>query len=395
MFRGYFDNNASTQVLPEVREAMLAALGEGYGNASSIHQKGQTVKAAVEQAREKVADSIHARPAEIVFTSGGTESDNLAIFGMAPEAGPAHFITSSIEHHAVLYAFQELERRGHSVTWLPVDAGGRVRPDDVRAALRPETALISVMAANNETGVLQPVREIAAIARAAGVPFHVDAIQAVGKVPVDVRELDCDLLSLSGHKIHAPQGIGALFVRRNVRLRPMLFGGHHERDRRAGSENVPGILALGAAAELAQQSLESEQVRLGSLRDRLEAAVRQQIPWIEVIGGQHERVPNTSNLCFDFVEGEAMVIALDLRGFCVSTGAACSSGAVEPSHVLTAMGLPPERARSCIRFSLGKLNTEAQVDELIAVLPQVAAHLRAISPAAQERQRSDAAPANA
>jgi cysteine desulfurase len=394
MFRGYFDNNASTQVLSEVREAMLSALGESYGNASSIHQKGQAAKAMVEQAREQVAELIHARPAEIVFTSGGTEADNLAIFGMVPETGPAHFITSSIEHHAVLYAFQELERRGHSVTWLPVDDGGRVRPDDVRAALRPETALISVMAANNETGVLQPVDEIAGIARAAGVPFHVDAIQAVGKVPIDARALNCDLLSLSGHKIHAPQGIGALYVRRNLRLRAMLFGGHHERDRRAGSENVPGIIALGAAAELAQQSLAGEQARLGRLRDRLETAVRQEIPWVEIIGGQHERVPNTSNICFEFVEGEAMVIALDLQGFCVSTGAACSSGAVEPSHVLTAMGLPPERARSCIRFSLGKLNTEAEVDGLIAALPQAVARLRAISPAAQERLRSQAAPAN-
>lgn len=395
MLRGYFDNNASTQVLPEVLQAMLPALGEGYGNASSIHQRGQSAKAAVEQAREQVADLIHARPAEIVFTSGGTEADNLAIFGMAPESGPAHFITSAIEHHAVLYAFQELERRGHAVTWLPVDAGGRVDPEDVRAALRPDTALISVMAANNETGVLQPVQDIAAIAHAAGVPFHIDAIQAVGKIPVDVRALDCDLLSLSGHKIHAPQGVGALYVRRNLRLRAMLFGGHHERDRRAGSENVPGILALGAAAELAAQALASEPARLGQLRDRLETAVREQIPWTEVIGGRHERVPNTSNICFEYVEGEAMVIALDLQGFCVSTGAACSSGAIEPSHVLTAMGMPPDRARSCIRFSLGKLNTEEQVDDLIAALPQVVARLRAISPAAQERLRRQSAPANA
>lgn len=395
MFRGYFDNNASTQVLPEVLEAMLPALGEGYGNASSIHQKGQAAKARVEHAREQVADLINARPAEIVFTSGGTESDNLAIFGMAPESGPVHFITSSIEHHAVLYAFQELERRGHAVTWLPVDEGGRVRAEDVRAVLRPDTALISVMAANNETGVLQPIEEIGAIARAAGVPFHVDAIQAVGKVPVDVRSIGCDLLSLSGHKIHAPQGIGALYVRRNLHLKPMLFGGHHERDRRAGSENVPGIIALGAAAELALQSLTTEQERLGRLRDRIEGAVLHSIPWVEVMGSRHARVPNTSNICFDYVEGEAMVIALDLQGFCVSTGAACSSGAIEPSHVLTAMGMPSDRARSCIRFSLGKLTAEAQVDELIALLPSVVERLRAISPAAQERLRNEAAQASA
>lgn len=380
----YFDNNASSPPAPEVRAAVLAALEPGLGNASSIHRWGQAAKAAVENARQHVAELIGARPAEIVFTSGGTESDNLALRGLLAGAGAAaagrrHIISTRIEHHAVLHACERLEAEGWRVTLLPADGEGRVHVADLEAALSPETALVSVMMANNETGVLQPVAEIAAVARRAGVPFHTDAVQTVGKLPIDVRALGCDAMSFSAHKLHGPLGVGGLYVRRGVPLAAQLLGGHHERDRRAGSENVPGIVGFGAAAQLAAADLESEGARLAALRDRLEAGLLRHVPDTRVIGGGAARVPNTTNILFTGVEGEALVIALDLHGVCVSTGAACSSGTIEPSHVLMAMGLSRAQARSCLRFSLGRQNTEAEVDEVLTVLPPLVERLRRLS----------------
>lgn len=390
MIRAYFDNNASTPVLPEILAAMRPVLEGECGNASSIHQRGQAAKAVMEAARAEVAEWIGAQPAEIVFTSGGTESDNLAIRGVVGEwldsntvgTPLPHLVTTRIEHHAVLNVFEDLERAGHPVTYVPPGADGRVPVEAVSAALRPNTALISLMLANNETGVLQPVAEVAGLARAAGIPFHVDAIQAAGRVPVNVHTLDCDLLSLSGHKIHAVAGIGGLYVRRGVRLRSMLLGGHHERDRRAGSENIPGIASLGAAARLARLSGVEEATRVGELRDRLESNILASVPACTVVGGAVTRVPNTTNICFDGVEGEALVIALDLLGVCVSTGAACSSGALDPSHVLLAMGYSRRRARSCVRFSLGRQNTEAEVQALLEVLPGTVERLRRVAASA-------------
>ncbi|MGH9466116.1 MAG: cysteine desulfurase family protein [Terriglobales bacterium] len=386
MLHAYFDNNANTAVLPEVLEAMLPALRGECGNASSIHQLGQSAKAALEQARSEVAALVQAPASNICFTSGGTESDNLAIRGLLgawaeahPQAPPAHLITTRIEHHAVLNVFEDLERAGHAVTWLRPDANGRVSAADVAAALRPDTALISVMMANNETGVLQPVAEIGALAREAKVAFHVDAIQAVGRVPVDVGAIGCGALSLSAHKIHGPSGVGALYLRRGARLQPQILGGHHERDHRAGTENLPGILGFGAAARLARQELETRAARYTRLRERLEEGVRRAIPDCLIAGADAARVPNTSDICFRRIEGEALVIALDLQGFCVSTGAACSSGALEPSHVLLAMGWPRAQARASLRFSFGARNTEAEVEALLEVLPTLVRKQRALA----------------
>ena len=378
--RIYFDNNATTPVLPEVLEAMRPYFNERFGNASSIHHHGQETRAAVERARESVAALLGCRSAEVVFTSGGTEADNLAIFGLVKPGD--HLITSTIEHHAVLNSGKRLQEMGCEVSYVPVDGQGLVNPEDVRRALRPNTRLISIMTANNETGVLQPVEEIGRIAVEADVYFHTDAVQAAGKVPLDVKRIACDLLSISAHKMHAPQGIGALYVRKGTLLQPLLYGGSHERSRRAGTENVPAIVALGAAAEVARRGLSDGSVRqLAALRDRLQAGVLATVNASEVNGGGVARVPNTSNIYFDYIEGEALVIALDLKGLAVSTGAACSSGAIEPSHVLTAMGLRSERARASIRFSLGKQNTAEEVDLALALIPQAVARLRELSPA--------------
>ena len=319
------------------------------------------------------------RPAEIVFTSGGTEGDNLAISGLA-RAGD-HIITSAIEHHAVLNSCKHLESAGCVVTYVPVDGRGLVDPGDVRRALRPNTRLITIMMANNETGVLQPVEEIGKIAAEADVYFHTDAVQAAGKVPIDVKRIACDLLSISGHKMHAPQGVGALYVRKGTILQPMLYGGSHERSRRAGTENVPGIVAFGKAAELARAALErGDLAAMSALRDRIQQTILGAVEATGVSGEGAPRVPNTTNIYFDYIEGEALVIALDLKGLAVSTGAACSSGAIEPSHVLTAMGLPPERARASLRFSLGKQNTPEDVDFALQLIPQTVARLRELSP---------------
>ena len=380
MHRVYFDNNATTPVLPEVFEAMKPYFGEHFGNASSIHHHGQETRAAVERARESVAALLGCRSSEIVFTSGGTEADNLALFGLAGEGD--HVITSTIEHHAVLNACKRLEETGCEVTCVPVGADGQVNPDDLKRALRPNTKLISVMTANNETGVLQPVEQIGKIAAEADVYFHTDAVQAAGKVPIDVQQIGCDLLSISGHKMHAPQGIGALYVRKGTLLNPMLYGGSHERSRRAGTENVPGIVGLGKAAEIAAQAFRSGGVAgIGRMRDRIQTTIQSAIEATGVNGDDAPRVPNTTNIYFDHIEGEALVIALDLKGLSVSTGAACSSGAIEPSHVLTAMGVRPDRARASIRFSLGKQNTAEDVDFALSLVPETVARLRELSPA--------------
>jgi cysteine desulfurase len=382
MQRFYFDHNATTPVDPQVLEAMLPYYSDGFGNASSIHSFGQRARAAVEHAREQVAALLGARPAEIVFTSGGTESDNLAIFGVvaAAEGANKHVITTAIEHHAVLNACQALEARGIAVTYVPVSREGVVDPEDVSRALRPETVLISVMAANNELGTIQPIEEIGRIAAAADVYFHTDAVQAAGKLPIDVNRLGADLLAISGHKIYAAKGVGVLYVRPSTHLEPILYGGHHERDRRPGTENVPGIVGLGKAAELARANLAVEAERLAALRDRLEQRLLAAVPHVRVNGAAAPRVPGTTNITFSFAEGESLVIALDLKGLACSTGAACSSGAVEPSHVLTAIGLPPEEARASLRFSLGRANTEEEVDAAVKLIPAVVERLRELSP---------------
>jgi len=379
MRRVYLDNNATTPVLPEVFEVMRPYFAEHFGNASSIHHHGQETRAAVERAREAVATLLGGRPSEVVFTSGGTEGDNLAISGVTRPGD--HVISSTIEHHAVLNSCKHLESIGCEVTFVPVDGRGLVDPDDVRHALRPHTKLITIMMANNETGVLQPVEEIGKIAAEAGVYFHSDAVQAAGKVPIDVKLLGCSLLSVSGHKLHGPQGVGALYVRKGTVLEPMLYGGSHERSRRAGTENVPGIIGLGKAADLAREAFERGDIgHMSAMRDRIEQKIFAEVEATGVNGEGAPRVPNTTNIHFDYIEGEALVIALDLKGLAVSTGAACSSGAIEPSHVLTAMGLPSEIARASLRFSLGKQNTPEDVQFALDLVPQMVARLRELSP---------------
>ena len=375
--RVYLDNNATTPVLPEVMEAMQPYFGEHFGNASSIHHHGQETRAAVERARESVAALVGCRASEIVFTSGGTEADNLAVFGLARSGD--HVITSTIEHHAVLNACKHLAGKGCEISYVPVDGRGLIDPADVKRAIRPNTKLITIMCANNETGVVQPVTEIGKIAAEADLYFHTDAVQAAGKIPVDINQIGCDLLTISGHKLHGPQGV-VHYVRKGTELEAMLHGGSHERSRRAGTENVPGIVGLGKAAEFGERGLERDDDRkLAAARDRLE----RELLSIEGTGLNGEgavRVPNTTNIYFDGIEGEALVIALDLKGLAVSTGAACSSGAIEPSHVLLAMGLRPDRAKASIRFSLGKQNTAEDVDFALGLVPETVGRLRELSP---------------
>ena len=379
MRRVYLDNNATTPVLPAVFEAMQPYFVERFGNASSIHHHGQETRAAVERARESVAALLGCRPSEVVFTGGGTEADNLAIFGITK--GGQHVISSTIEHHAVLNSCKHLEDSGCDVTYVEVDSRGLVDPDDVRRALRPDTRLITIMTANNETGVLQPVEEIGKVAAEADVYFHTDAVQAAGKVAIDVNRIGCDLLSISGHKMNAPQGVGALYVRKGTSLRPMLYGGSHERSRRAGTENVPAIVALGKASEIAREAIARGDLETTShMRDGLEQTILREVESAGVNGQGAPRVPNTSSIYFDCIEGEALVIALDLKGLAVSTGAACSSGAIEPSHVLTAMGMRPERARGSLRFSLGKRNTPEDIEFALSLIPHTVARLRELSP---------------
>jgi cysteine desulfurase len=379
MRRVYLDNNATTPVLAEVLDAMRPYYDEHFGNASSIHHHGQETRAAVERARESVAKLLGCRPAEVVFTSGGTEADNLAIFGLVRPGD--HVVTSTIEHHAVLNSCKHLEDRGVEVTYVPVDRRCLVNPDEVRRAFRSNTKLVTIMMANNETGVVQPVEEIGKICAEADVYFHMDAVQAASKVPIQVKDIGCDLLSISGHKMHAPQGVGALYVRKGTVLEPLFYGGSHERSRRAGTENVPGIVGLGQAAVLAMKAFENREDReMAAMRDRLEKALLSKLAAAGVNGAGAPRVPNTTNIYFDYIEGEALVIALDLKGLSVSTGAACSSGAIEPSHVLTAMGLRPDRARASLRFSLGKQNAAHDVDFAIHLVPASVERLRELSP---------------
>jgi cysteine desulfurase len=384
--RIYFDHNATTPVDPAVLAEMVPYLSGEYGNASSVHHFGQKARGAVEQAREQVAALVGAQPAEIVFTSGGTESDNAAILGVTGLASAAgkrvHVITTTIEHAAVLHTCKVLERRPSTeVTYLPVSMDGVVDPEEVRQALRPETTLITVMHANNELGTLQPIEEIGRIAAEAGVTFHTDAVQSAGKVPVDVTKLGVQLLSLSAHKICGPKGVGALYVRKGLRLAPIMYGGHSERDRRAGTENVPGIAGFGKAAELAAAHLTEEAARLAGLRDLLQQGLLERVPGARVNGGAASRTPNTCNMLFPGVESESLVIALDLRGIACSAGAACSSGATDPSHVLAAIGLSDADARGCVRLSLGSNNTAEDVEQALEIVPAViAAHRSAAVP---------------
>jgi cysteine desulfurase len=396
MRRVYLDNNATTPVLPEVFEAMRPFYLEQFGNASSIHHYGQHARAAVEKARASVAALLNARPAEIVFTSGGTEADNLGIFGLVQRGD--HVITSTIEHSAVTNTCKRLEQMGCEVTYVPVNARGEIYAGNVEMALRPNTRLISIMMANNETGVIQPVEEIGKIAQEADVFFHTDAVQAAGKVPIDVQKIACDALSISGHKIHAPQGTGALYIKKGTLIQPQIYGGSHERQRRAGTENLPGIVGIGKAAEISKQWLNPSMptsgvdgaptsggpAEMAAMRDRLQDAILSAMEDVGVNGLDAPRVPNTTNLWFDHIEGEALVIALDLKGLAVSSGAACSSGAIEPSHVLLAMALPHQRARASIRISLGKQTTQEDIDFAIKVIPETVARLREISPVYQK-----------
>ena len=393
MNRVYLDYNATTPVDPQVLDAMLPYFSADFANASSIHTPGQRARAAVETAREQVAALIGAKPQEIVFTSGGTESDNHAIFGVINSRvaqpilavhsslpTPPHIITTTIEHEAVLNACQAAEKQGVSVTYLPVDREGRVDPQSVRQAIRAETILITIMHANNELGTVQPLEEIGLIAKEHKIYFHTDAVQSAGKIPIDVNALNVDLLSLSGHKLYAAKGVGALYVRSGTRLRQLLYGGHHQRGFRPGTENVAGIVGLGKAAEIARNSLSSDAHQVSALRDQLERGLLDRVPQIRVNGSRAPRTPNTINVQFAGIDGEALVIALDLKGLACSVGAACSSGAVEPSHVLTAIGLSQEEAKSSLRFSLGRHTTQSEIDFALEIIPATIAQLRALSP---------------
>jgi cysteine desulfurase len=382
--RVYLDHNATTPVDPAVLEAMLPYFSLDFGNASSIHTFGQRARAAVEIAREQVATLLGARPQEIVFTSGGTESDNHAIFGIVQPVlesqSAAHVITTAIEHEAVLNTCQALEKRGVDVTYLSVSRDGLIDLEDLRKAVRPETALITVMHANNELGTVQPLAEIGRIAAEHDIYFHTDAVQSAGKIPVDVKACQLDLLSLSGHKIYAPKGVGAIYIKGGTRLRQLLYGGHHQRGLRPGTENVAGVVALGKAADLARVALRQDAARISNLRDRLETDLLTRVPDARANALGAPRTPNTSNFTFQGIEGEALIIALDLKGVGCSTGAACSSGAVEPSHVLTAIGLNATEARASIRFSLGRHTSAAEIDAALEIVPTAVAQLRRLSP---------------
>jgi len=382
MRRIYLDHAATTPTHPEVVKAMLPFFTDAFGNPSSIHSYGQEAKGAVEEARTKVAELIGARSEEIVFTSGGTEADNYALKGIAyaNEHKGNHIITTSIEHHAVLEVCKFLGRRGFKVTYLPVDKYGLVDPQDVRKAITDKTILISVMHANNEVGTIEPVEEIGKIAREAGVYFHSDAVQTVGHIPVNVAELKVDLLSISAHKLYGPKGVGALYVRKGTKSVSLMHGGEQEKRRRAGTENVPAIVGLGKAVELAGQEIGKEAERLAYLRDKLIEGLVGKLDHIRLNGHPTRRLPNNVNLSVDFVEGESMLLNLDLEGICASTGSACSSASLEPSHVLLALGLPAEQAHGSLRFTLGRENTEADVERVLDVLPGIVARLRAMSP---------------
>jgi cysteine desulfurase len=380
--RVYFDYNATTPPSPEVVERVAAATQDVFGNASSVHHFGQQAKATLDEARSAVAALIGADPSEVVFTAGGTESDNFALRGAAEALEPTgrrHLVATAIEHEAVLNTLKALARRGWRTTLVPVDQSGVVSPDRVREALADDTAIVSVMHANNEIGTIQPVAEIAALARARGALFHTDAVQSAGKIPIDVKALGVDLLSLSAHKFNGPKGAGVLYVRRGTRMQPILTGGKHERNRRAGTENTAAIAGMGVAARQAVQKIGTEAVRLAALRDRLESSILAAVPGTVVNGGISLRVPNTTNISFERVEAESLLIALDLEGIAVSTGSACSSGTLEPSHVLKAMGLPVHRTQNSLRFSLGLFSTQVEVDRVVETLPRLVDKLRSLT----------------
>jgi cysteine desulfurase len=380
--RVYFDYNATTPLAPVALEAVLAATRDIFGNASSVHHFGQQAKAVLDDARSAVAGLLHGDPSEIVFTSGGTEADNAAIRGAAEALEPTgrrHLVASAIEHEAVLNTLKALARRGWRTTLVPVDSSGVVSPDRIREAMADDTVLVSVMHANNEIGTIQPIAAIAAVAHERGALMHTDAVQSAGKIPVDVRSLGVDLLAMSAHKLNGPKGAGVLWVKRGTRLQPLLSGGKHERNRRAGTENVPAIAGMGAAVQLAVQKMAAEGARLSALRDQLEEGILARVPGTSVNGARDARVPNTTNISFDRVEAESLLIALDLEGIAVSTGSACSSGTLEPSHVLRAMGFPPHRTQNSLRFSLGMFSTGDEVERVVKVIPPLVDKLRALT----------------
>ena len=380
--RIYLDHNATTPPSDAVVQRMTATLRDEFGNPSSVHHFGQRAKAIIDEARSAVAGLIGADPGDVVFTGGGTEGDNLAIRGIAEALDPTgrkHLIASAIEHEAVLNTLKALARRGWKTTLLPVNETGIVSPDTLRSAMTDDTALVSVMHANNEIGTVQPIPELAAIARERRALFHTDAVQSAGKIPTDVKTLGVDLLSISAHKFYGPKGVGALWIRRGVRLQPPLTGGKQERSRRAGTENVAGIAGMGVAAREAIAKMASEATRLAALRDRLEDGILRNVTGTALNGVRSARVPNTTNISFDRTEAESLLIALDLEGVAVSTGSACSSGTLEPSHVLKAMGLPPHRTQNSLRFSLGAANTDADIDRVIAVMPGIVEKLRSLT----------------
>jgi cysteine desulfurase len=384
------DHNATTPVHPEVLEAMMPFFKDHFGNASSIHWAGREVKKSLDGAREKLAALLHAAPEEVIFTSGGTESDNMAIKGVAlalQEKG-RHIITTPVEHHAVLHTCQFLEKMGYEITYLSVDHDGLIDLEELRRSIKPQTILITIIFANNETGTILPVQEIGEIAREKGVLFHTDAVQAVGKLSIDLQQLPVDILSLSGHKLYAPKGIGAQYIRKGTKLTPLIQGGAQERNRRAGTENIPYIVGLGRASEIAKRDFAKRQAHLFSLRDRLHQGILDRIPHVKLNGHPTQRLPNTLNLSFLYIEGESLLLNLDLEGIAVSSGSACTSGSLDPSHVLLAMGIPHEIAQSAIRFSLGGANTEEDVDYVLDVLPGIVKRLRDISPLYQKHIRT-------
>ena len=382
MNRIYLDYAATTPTHPEVLKAMLPYFTDIFGNPSSIYYCGQEAKGAVEEARAKVAECLGAQVEEIIFTSGGTEADNFALKGvaLANESKGNHIITSAIDHHAVTDTCKFLEKRGFQVTYLPVDGHGLVSPDEVRKAITSKTILVSIMHANNEIGTIQPIAEIAKIAREAGVYFHTDAVQTVGHLPINLSKLDVDLLSMSAHKLYGPKGIGALYVKKGTKLVPFMHGGGQERGKRASTENTPGIIGLSRALELAQLEITEEATRITGLRDKLIKGLLERMAHVLLNGHPTMRLPNNVNVSIDFVEGESMCLNLDLEGICVSTGSACSSSTLEPSHVLLALGLPPEQAHGSLRFTLGKWTAEEDIEQVLEVLPPIVAKLRAMSP---------------
>lgn len=390
MRKVYLDHSATTPLRPEVLKAILPYLESRFGNASSIHGFGREAKVALEEAREKVAEVIHAASSEVFFTSGGTESDNLAIKGtaFANRKKGKHIITSEIEHHAVLESCKFLEKEGFEVTYLPVDSQGLVDPDDLKKAIRDDTTLVSIMHVNNEVGSIQPVEELCTIAKDKGAYFHSDAVQSVGKMRVNVQTSNVDMLSMSGHKIYGPKGVGVLYVRKGVRITPWTHGGHHERSRRAGTENVPGIVGFARALELMNQELEDRREQMKNLTETFYRKLVESIPDVVLYGDSDKRIPNILSLSFKGVEGESVILSLDLKGVAVASGSACTSGTLEPSHVLSAMGVPPEVAQGAVRFSFGRDNTMDDVEYVLSLLPEIVQRLRSISPLyAQKQQR--------